>query len=354
MHWPPAGLPLQTHSLAWKLLKPIRGLAKHQAHYSHNSSTMNQPFHALPVADAFLHDVYQGLSKRSKSLPCKYLYDERGSELFDRICKTEEYYPTRTELEIMQANADSISFQIGTRAMLVEYGSGSSLKTRLLLDALDQPAAYLPVDISEDHLLKTAETLRLAYPEIPIHPVVADFTNHFSLPTVDRSHVALYFPGSTIGNFTSPEAGLLLDQMSELLGPKGGLLIGIDLQKDTAVLEAAYNDSQGVTAEFSLNLLSRINSELGGEFDLEDFQHKAVYDRTHHRIEISIVSRKDQTVRVGDRTFSFRHGEEILTEYSHKYTIDGFASFAAKHGFSLHRHWADDRKYFAVLHLVLD
>jgi len=316
---------------------------------------MNQSTEA-GLSETFLRDVFRGLSQQPKTLPCKYLYDERGSELFERICETDEYYPTRTELEIMESNAESIAHQIGDGVMLVEYGSGSSVKTKILLEALEEPVAYVPVDISEDHLLRTAESLQLAYPHIDVLPVVADFTKPFTLPIAPRdyTHVALYFPGSTIGNFAHKEAGSLLEFMSSLLGPKGGLLIGIDLEKDVSVLEEAYNDANGVTAEFNLNLLTRINSELNGNFVLEHFEHKAIYNQNEHRMEISIVSLREQTVDISERSFCFNKGEEILTEYSHKYTIAGFAEFATKFGFSLHQYWTDDRNYFGVLHLVLD
>ncbi|QDT09768.1 L-histidine N(alpha)-methyltransferase [Planctomycetes bacterium K23_9] len=317
---------------------------------------MNQIIDTTSPTDNFLRDVQHGLSQSQKTLPCKYLYDERGSELFDAICETGEYYPTRTELDIMQRNAESISYQIGTRVMLVEYGSGSSIKTRILLDALDSPVAYVPVDISEDHLLRTAAELQATYPDTEILPVVADFTQPFSLPRSDQaySHVALYFPGSTIGNFTPAAAGDLLKNMSSMLGPQGGLLIGIDLQKDVSTIEAAYNDKSGITAEFNLNLLARINAELSGDFRLDNFRHRAVYNPKEHRIEISLVSQCDQSVRIGSTTFRFDQDEAILTEYSHKYTIDDFAEFASQFGFSLHKHWTDDDGYFGVMHLVLD
>ncbi len=317
---------------------------------------MNHHTQSSPPDVDFLPDVVHGLTLPQKSLPCKYLYDQRGSQLFDQICELDAYYPTRTELEIMESHVESIAFQLGEQVMLVEYGSGSSIKTRTLLDALEDPVAYVPVDISEEHLLRTAESLRSAYPEIEILPVRADFTQPFLLPQSHRepSHVALYFPGSTIGNFTPRQAGKLLRFMSGMLGRQGGLLIGIDLQKEIPVIEAAYNDAEGVTAEFNLNLLTRINSELDGDFDLERFEHKAVYNPVEHRVEISIRSLFDQQVCIGNRTFSFKQGEEIVSEYSHKYTIDGFAQFASQFGFSMHKYWTDDRRYFAVLHLVLD
>ncbi|WP_404308800.1 L-histidine N(alpha)-methyltransferase [Neorhodopirellula lusitana] len=317
---------------------------------------MNPTIETVTPTDQFLHDVVKGLSGAQKTLPCKYLYDECGSQLFDKICETDEYYPTRTELGIMQRNAKSIADQIGSGVMLVEYGSGSSTKTRILLDALDTPVAYVPVDISEEHLLKTADDLRSAYPDTEILPVVADFTKPFTLSQSEQPcfHVALYFPGSTIGNFTPEEAGELLKFMSSTLGEKGGLLIGIDLQKEASIIEAAYNDQAGITAEFNLNLLTRINSELDGNFDIAQFKHRAIYNPSEHRIEISIVSLRDQQVRLDDQEFHFRTGESILTEYSHKYTIEGFTQFASQFGFALHHHWTDNRNYFGLLHLVLD
>ncbi|TWU17360.1 Histidine-specific methyltransferase EgtD [Novipirellula galeiformis] len=307
-------------------------------------------------SDSFLSDVVHGLSQPRKTLPCKYLYDEHGSQLFDQICELDEYYVTRTEWSIMKQNAASIARQIDTQAMLVEYGSGSSLKTRLLLDALEQPRAYVPVDISEEHVLKTADGLRLAYPSLQVMPVIADFTQPFSLPDCEppASHVVIYFPGSTIGNFPPPQAGGLLKQMSRMLGRDGGLLIGIDLQKEAGIIEAAYNDSAGVTAAFNLNVLQRINRELGSNFELDHFQHRAVYNRARHRVEISLVSLETQVVSLGNREVHFDAGEEIVTEYSHKYTVDGFATFAEQYGFSLHQHWTDQDHYFAVLHLVIE
>lgn len=317
---------------------------------------MQQSTDSTTSRTQFLRDVIRGLSQPSKAIPCKYFYDEQGSTLFDRICETDEYYATRSELEIMRENASAIAYQIDRHAMLVEYGSGSSVKTRILLDVLNDPAAYVPVDISEDHLLRTAEELSVAYPRLAVLPVVADFTKPFALPTEDfgQTHVALYFPGSTIGNFTPDEAGELLGMMARLLGPQGGLLIGIDLQKKISVVESAYNDCGGITAEFNLNLLRRINTELDADFDLEQFEHRAVYNKDAHRIEMFIVSRCDQSVAIGGCRFDFRSGEQILTEYSHKYTVEGFTRWASQFGFSHHRHWTDSKRYFAVLHLVIE
>ena len=311
---------------------------------------------ALKSDSQFFMDVVEGLNAEAKSLPCKYFYDEKGSQLFDEICVLDEYYLTRAELSIMEHHASSIAYQIGERVMLVEYGSGSSVKTRILLDELESAVAYVPVDISEEHLLKTADQLQLSYPEVEILPVVADFVTPFELPVSKRAaaHVAVYFPGSTIGNFTPYEAGKLIANMAGRLGKQGGLLIGIDLQKDPAILEAAYNDAQGVTSAFNLNLLTRINNQLNGNFDLNQFRHRAVYNSAKHRIEITIESQCRQTVAIGDHDFDFAKGEEILTEYCHKYTIAGFARLASQYGFSLHQHWTDENELFAVLHLVLD
>lgn len=304
----------------------------------------------------FRSDVLTGLSADQKFIPSKYLYDERGSELFDRICELEEYYLTRTEQAIMLEHADAMADQIDAGVMLVEYGSGSSLKTQTLLDALHAPVAYVPVDISEEHLLKTAEKLRSNYHGMEVLPVVADFTEAFELPVCRRkpTHVALYFPGSTLGNFTPEQSGRLLQRMAEYLGPEGGLLIGLDLQKSPAVIHAAYNDSSGVTAEFSLNLLARINRELDADLDIDAFEHQAIYNSDEHRVEIGLVSLKEQTATIADETFSFAQGELIRTEYSYKYTVDGFARFAEQFGFKLHKYWTDDRDWFGVLHLVLE
>jgi len=308
-----------------------------------------------PSLQVFLQDTLRGLGQNPKCLPCKYFYDEEGSRLFDRICELEEYYPTRTELAIMRRHAPEMARQSGPEVMLVEFGSGSSLKTRLLLDQLADPVAYVPVDISRDHLERTAGRLARDYPRIEILPVCADFTEPFELPTSSRpaSHVAVYFPGSTIGNFEADNARALLGRIASLCGTGGGLLIGIDLKKDTATLEAAYDDAQGVTAAFNLNLLRRINRELGADFRLDRFRHRAVYNRSLGRIEIGLVSRCRQRVSVNGKTFDFDQGEEIRTEYSHKYTVDGFAEMAAGADLMLRRHWTDADGLFAVLHLAV-
>ncbi len=303
--------------------------------------------------ETFRSDVLNGLAGSPKSIPCKYFYDERGSELFDRITETEEYYPTRTELAIMQAHIGAMAEQIGPRAVLIEYGSGSSLKTRILLDGLDDLAAYVPIDISRAHLFATAEQLREAYPGLPILPVAADYTADFELPELpDASKRVVYFPGSTVGNFDRAQAADFLQHAADVAcgpdGTCGGLLIGVDLKKDRETLEAAYDDAAGVTAAFNLNLLDRINRELGGTFNRNDFRHCAVWNEDAGRIETYLTSLREQTVEVDGVPFHFNAGETIHTENSHKYTVEGFARFAAEAGFILRQHWTDADGLFSV------
>jgi dimethylhistidine N-methyltransferase len=304
---------------------------------------------------AFLHDVTAGLRTRPKSLPCKYFYDQRGSELFDQICQLDEYYLTRSELSLMDQFASEMGAQIGPGAILVEYGSGSSVKTRYLLDGLPDAVAYVPVDISREHLHQTARELARDYPRIEVLPVCADFTQDFALPRSLKTatHSAVYFPGSTIGNFLPTRAAELLRRIAQMCGAGGGLLIGIDLKKDPATIEAAYNDRLGVTAEFNLNLLRRINRELGGDFDRNQFFHRARYNAELGRVEMNLVSRRAQVVTFGGETIEFDSGESICTEYSHKYTVDEFAAIAAAAGLTLHREWTDKKRQFAVLHFAV-
>lgn len=302
----------------------------------------------------FLEDVKAGLSQARKELQCKYLYDERGSQLFDQICELEEYYPSRTENGIMLENADAIAECIGAGGVLIEYGSGSSVKTRVLLDTLETPRAYVPVDISEEHLLSTAEKLKMDYRSIEIHPLVADFTAGFELDDdFDGCRKTIYFPGSTIGNMEPDDAVALLGRIAQQCGPGGGLLIGFDLVKSDQVLVDAYNDREGITAEFNLNLLERINRELRADFAVEQFKHLAIYNREKARIEIYIESLIAQRVTIDGDVFTFEKGEQIFTEYSHKYEVDGFAALAAKAGFKRDALWTDKREYFAVMHFNL-
>ncbi|MEQ8847158.1 L-histidine N(alpha)-methyltransferase [Botrimarina sp.] len=304
----------------------------------------------------FRSDVLNGLTRRPKSLPCKHLYDRRGSQLFDKICELPEYYPTRTELAILRTHASDIAAAIGPRAAVVEYGSGSSTKTRLLLDALPDPVAYVPVDISAEHLHAAAARLSLAYPGLDVVPAAADFTQPFELPKLPRpaSHAAVFFPGSTIGNLLPAEAQRLLGLIARLVGRGGGLVIGVDLQKEPAIIEAAYNDSAGVTAAFNLNLLERINRELDSDLNPSVFRHRAVYEPGPGRVSISLVAEADHTATIEEEPIEFAAGESIHTEYSHKYTTQGFARLAAGAGFALRRVWTDPSEWFAVMHLVVD
>lgn len=308
-----------------------------------------------PGSETFLEDVLGGLRQSPRQLPCKYFYDERGSRLFDAICELDEYYLTRTELQIMEQYAEEMAEQIGPGVMLVEYGSGSSIKTRILLDHLQEPVAYVPVDISREHLHRVADELSQDYPDIEILPVCADFTEEFQLPLSRRTptHAAVYFPGSTIGNFRPAAARELLSHIAPLCGRGGGLLIGVDLQKERETLEAAYNDAEGVTAEFNRNLLHRINRDLNADFEPERFEHRAEYNREEGRVELYLESSKQQSVTIAEEQFDFAAGERICTEYSHKYTIDSFARIAAEVGLALHRSWLDDEKRFAVLHFAV-
>lgn len=299
-------------------------------------------------------EVLAGLRAQPRQVSPKYFYDERGSRLFDAICRQPEYYPTRTELAIMREHGAAMAACVGPAAMLVEYGSGSSLKTRVLLDALDRPAAYVPVDISGEHLAAAAAKLAADYPGLEVLPVCADFTRPLALPEPARApaRVVVYFPGSTIGNFARDEATGLLRQMRELAGDSGGLLIGVDLVKPRAVLEAAYNDAAGVTAAFNLNLLRHLNREFAADFDLNAFRHRAVYDEAHDRIEMRLVSLRRQTVRVNGSRLTLEADEFIVTEHSHKYTPAGFAGLAAAAGWHVAQVWTDPQQLFSVQYLA--
>jgi L-histidine Nalpha-methyltransferase len=302
-----------------------------------------------PAAD-FLADVLSGLAATPKAIAAKYFYDAAGSALFDRICTLPEYYPTRTERAILDVHADEMAAALGARVLLVEPGAGSSDKTRVLLRALDEPAAYVPVDISAEHLHDSAQALRAELPQLEVLPVVADFTAGFAIPQPQRTPLrrAVFFPGSTLGNFEPDAARHLLAGFRRLAGRDGRLLLGVDLQKDAAVLERAYDDVQGVTAQFNLNLLARINRELGGNFDLDAFRHVGLYERGRGRIEMHLESRRDQVVRVAGRSFRFRAGERLHTENSYKYTPASIVALAATAGWRALRQWRDARDWFAL------
>lgn len=299
-----------------------------------------------PVA-TFRADVLNGLTGSPKTLPCKYLYDEAGSDLFDRICDLDEYYVTRTELAILEGALDEIAASIGSHPLLIEPGAGSGLKTRMLLDRLE-PSAYVPVDISGDYLATVADRLRDDFPLLTVLPVAGDFTRPFEIPEDDSSARLLYFPGSTIGNFVPAAAESLLRDWAAIAGEDGSLLIGVDLEKDPAVLEAAYDDRDGVTAAFDLNLLRRINRELHGDFDVAAFRHEARYNSTLRRVEMHLVSETEQEVHVSGRAISFAAGESIHTENSHKYSLGRFAAIAESAGWRVDRVWTDPDELFSV------
>jgi dimethylhistidine N-methyltransferase len=314
-----------------------------------------QALQVIPQNDE-LDEIIDGLSRTEKMVSPKYFYDERGSQLFEAITRLPEYYPTETELGIMRDNIGEIAALVGKQASLIEFGSGSSLKTRILLEHLDELAAYVPVDISEDHLYESASSIRADFEHIEVLPVVADFTKPFNLPSPRVMPVrnVVYFPGSTIGNFTHEAAHELLEVMHEEAGEGGALLIGVDLQKDPDIINLAYNDSQGVTAEFNLNMLRHLNREFGADFDLDAWEHNAEYNEEEGRVEMRLVSGSSQEFKVGDSLFSVERDEAILTEYSHKYTLEGFAAMAAEAGFRVEHVWMDDARLFSVQYLVRD
>ena len=299
----------------------------------------------------FLADVYSGLSKPRKVLPSKYFYDKRGSELFDRICALDEYYPTRTEIEIIRNHASDMASSLQNSNVLIEFGSGSSVKTCFLLDQLTGLSYYVPVDISAEHLESVGQAVSERYDDLIVRPLATDFTSLRSLPpefdSAPTPH-SVYFPGSTIGNFDAQQATKLLSNISLIIGGGGILLLGFDLVKDVAVLEAAYNDAQGITASFNKNILRRINAELGGDFNLDHFEHKAIWCPVNNRIEMHLRSDVDQTVTIGERSFHFSSGETICTEYSHKYDLESITKIAAISELRICDYWTDSREWFAV------
>jgi len=301
------------------------------------------------------HEICEGLSQQQKTLPCKYFYDEKGSHLFNAICETEEYYLTRTELSIMRQFASDMGSKIGSNPLLIEYGSGNGEKIHLLLDHLIEPVAYVPVDISQEYLDQTRNMLHQDYPDLEILPVLADFTKGFQLPKPQKQpkRKVLYFPGSTIGNFNPKEATQLFNEMKQLLSSGDKLLIGVDLKKDQRIFNAAYNDSKGVTKQFNLNLLSRINHVFQAQFDLEQFEHKAFYSEEKGCVEMHLVSKQDQEISVLDKTFSFKSEETIHTESSHKYSQQEFEVLANQAGFTPDQVWQDANNYFAVFLFTL-
>lgn len=298
-------------------------------------------------------EVLEGLEKPQKQLPSKYFYDEHGSDLFEQITRLEEYYLTNCEKQILKNNITEISDHIGTDVMLIELGSGSSYKTRFLLEELSDLSMYIPVDISEEFLLKTVNQLRMEYPKISIIPVFADYTAHFELPVSKNSSQkqVVFFPGSTIGNFDTAQARTFLKNISEITGNDSEMLIGVDLKKDTEVLEAAYNDQQGITAQFNKNILQHINHALDADFELDSFEHQAFYNEEDGRIEMHLISSHQQTVTIGGQEIAFGEGESIHTENSYKYSLQEFEELVSD-WYSVEKVWTDEKDYFSLQYLV--
>jgi len=316
------------------------------------------PADSATLADGFREDVIAGLSLPRKALPPKYFYDARGSRLFEKICRLREYYPTRSELALTRAHLGAIARFAGCGCTLIEYGSGEGLKSRLLIEAL-RPAAYVPVDISQAALRGATAALRRRFPWLNIVAVHGDFSQPLKIPVGAGARSfsgrrVVYFPGSTIGNLTPAEAHAFLRMTRGQVGPRGAMLVGVDLKKDARVLHAAYNDAGGVTAAFNLNLLARINRELGGDFDLRRFGHYAFYNVAQGRIEMHLVSLAAQAASIGSHRFEFEAGESIHTENSYKYSLEEFRALARRAGFRAPRAWLDRRGRFALHGLAAD
>lgn len=299
-------------------------------------------------------DVLDGLRAQPKALPSAYLYDDRGSKLFDAICETPEYYPTRTEIAILQENIDEIVELLGPRVLLIEPGSGSGIKTQLVLEHLHDPAGYVPIEIAKTHLARAVAALHVQQPTLTVFPVCADFSGDYELPPcphrVDKRVV--YFPGSTIGNLEPDVALALLRRMRRLCGDDGGVLVGVDLKKDPVVLEPAYDDAGGVSAAFALNYLTRLNRELDADFDLEQFGYTAEWDPKFGRIGMFIVSLAEQTATIDGEEIAFAASERIRTEWSYKHTLDSFAHLAGNADLSVRHVWTDPKRWFSVQYLT--
>lgn len=306
----------------------------------------------------FRADAIAGLSTPPRAIPCKYLYDERGSALFERICQTPEYYVTRADLALHTAHLDDIAGRIGPNAHVIELGSGAGIKTRRLLARLDSPRAYTPIEISGAALEQSAGELEAAFPDIEIRPVQADYTRPiparaFELDPPARCRI-VYFPGSTIGNFEPNQAEEFLARLGRMAGPEGAVLVGVDLVKSPDRLIAAYDDAEGVTAEFNCNLLERMRRELGAEVDLDAFAHEARWNAARSRIEMHLVARQPTTIAIDGREFAFEAGETIHTENSHKYSVESFQQLAARAGLRSDQVWFDPDGLFSMHWLVAD
>ncbi|GAA0259342.1 L-histidine N(alpha)-methyltransferase [Rhodanobacter caeni] len=307
-----------------------------------------------PPINGLLEIAQRGLGLKPKRLPSWLFYDERGSALFEQICEQPEYYLTRREIALMDEHAASIADCLGSDVRLVEYGSGNAHKTRQLLRHMHSPVVYVPVEISPEPLHQSVERLAREFPSLPVQPLCADFSKPLRLPIPPRAprRTVVYFPGSTIGNFESREAVALLRKIRNEMGDAGGVLIGVDLKKDPALIEAAYNDRAGITAAFTLNMLARLNREIGSDFVLSQFSHRAHYNPMAGRIETHIVSRCAQQVKIGRAHVAFREDEAIQVEYSCKYSLEDFSALAERAGLAVERVWMDAQKMFSVQYLV--
>jgi dimethylhistidine N-methyltransferase len=316
-------------------------------------STLSQQI-SEPESSDFLNDVIGGLFSSPRTLPCKYFYDERGAGLFQKICELPEYYITRTEIDILDRSRAEIASQLGPNIELIGLGTGAGTKTRILMEALETPSVYIPVDISEKQLRESTALFQKIFPDLEILPVCADYLQRIVLPSPrrNRARKIVYFPGSTIGNFEPAEALEFLHRIANVCRGGGGLLIGVDLKKDRQVLEAAYNDRAGITAQFNLNLLERVNRELGADFDLDQWQHRAIYNSNAGRIEMHLMSEIDQFVHLDQHKFHFRRGDKIITEFSYKYSPEEFAALAGKAGFAFVRMWTDNARLFGLFYLT--
>lgn len=320
-----------------------------------DASKANVFFHDYaPEQSDFLGDVLEGLTREQKSIPPKYFYDQRGSELFDEICQQPEYYLTRTEISILHSNAKDIARFIGPDCVLIELGSGVSEKIRCLFGVLS-PAGYLGIDISKDFLLLSTKRLARDYPELEVHAVCADFTQQIELPEQCKSdRLVAFFPGSSIGNFEPDDAVQFLRDVASMVGKDGKLLIGVDLKKDHAALNAAYNDAKGVTADFNLNLLQRLRDELQADVDIDLFSHHAYYNSEKGRVEMHLVSLCDQQIIVGGERFQLKSNETLHTENSYKYDLTEFENMAERAGFQVEQIWTDQQQLFSVQCLVVE
>lgn len=308
---------------------------------------------AEPSTDDFAEAVIAGLSRQKKSIPCRYLYDARGSELFEDITQLDEYYPTRTEIGLLAKYGPEIADRADDGCAVVEFGSGSSRKTHILLEHMDKASAYVPIDIDDSALKEAAARLRVEFPDLPLHPVHADFSQGIALPEeIENAPKLGFFPGSTIGNFEIDAAVDFLSGAGDLLGAGSSLLVGADLKKDPDILVPAYDDASGVTADFTLNLIHRINRELGARLDVARFAHEAVYNDDIGRIEIYLVSLADQAFEILGHNFSLSQGERIHVENSHKYTVPQFHELAGKAGWLPEEVWTDANDYFSLHYLV--